>query len=235
MEQRIRTQLQELAEESYRAFASALIPEVGPMMGVRLPHLRALAKQIARGDWAAYLVSADGEWFEEVMLQGMVIGYIRADVEEVLQQVAAFVPRIDNWSVCDSFCSGLKITAAHRPRIWQFLKPYLRGAQEYELRFGVVMLLNYYVDEEYIEQVLAQLDQIRHDGYYVKMAVAWAVSVCFARLPERTMVYLQHCSLDQATYSKALQKIVESRRVSANDKEAIRAMRSAARSLGSAC
>lgn len=225
MDTPIRARLLELADRDYQAFASALIPTISNVMGVRLPELRKLAKEIARGDWTTYLDHAQDDWFEEVMLQGMVIGCLRTDVDEVLRRTASFVPKIDNWSVCDSFCSGLKLAAAHRPKVWDFLQPYLQSDREYDIRFAVVMLLNYYADAEYIEAALAQLDRIRHESYYVKMAVAWAISVFFVKLPEPTLAYLQNNSLDKETFNKALQKITESLRVDPETKQLIRGMK----------
>lgn len=225
MEQSIRNQLLALADEEYQKFSSGLIPNAHNILGVRLPQLRSIAKDIAKHDWATYLDSAHDDYFEEVMLQGMVIGYIKADIEEVLSRAEAFIPKINNWSVCDSFCITLKCAKKYPDQVWEFLQPYLQSDKEYDIRFAVVMLLNYYVDEAYIHAVLEKLDQIQHDGYYVKMAVAWAISICFIKYPEITMPYLQHNHLDKDTYNKALQKIVESNRISPEMKQTIRSMK----------
>ncbi|GGG13351.1 DNA alkylation repair protein [Paenibacillus aceti] len=221
----IKEQILELAEEDYRKFNAKLIPNIDNIVGVRLPALRKIAKRITRTDWRAYLAETEDDYFEETMLQGMVIGYAAKDIDEMLKYTAQFVPKINNWSVCDSFCVGLKLTKSHLDEVWTFLQPYLHSDQEYELRFGVVMLLEYYVLEEYIDRVLQILDGIRHEGYYVKMAVAWAISICFIKLPEPTMAYLQHSSLDLFTYNKALQKITESYRIAPATKQIIRGMK----------
>lgn len=221
----IRKQLMEMADEEYRKFSSSLIPNVDNILGVRLPELRKLAKNIAKGDWRTYLAQADNRYFEETMLQGLVIGYAKTDIEERLRYVADFVPRIDNWSVCDSFCTGLKFTKNHRSLMWDFLQPYLSSDKEYEIRFGVVMLLLYFVEDEYIERVLQWMDRIRHEGYYVKMAVAWAISVCYVKYPEPTMAFLKNNTLDDFTYNKALQKIIESLRVDSGTKHVLRSMK----------
>jgi len=215
----------EMADEEYRKFSSSLIPNVDNILGVRLPELRKLAKNIAKGDWRTYLAQADNRYFEETMLQGLVIGYAKTDIEERLRYVADFVPRIDNWSVCDSFCTGLKFTKNHRSLMWDFLQPYLSSDKEYEIRFGVVMLLLYFVEDEYIERVLQWMDRIRHEGYYVKMAVAWAISVCYVKYPEPTMAFLKNNTLDDFTYNKALQKIIESLRVDSETKHVLRSMK----------
>lgn len=225
MEKTIKEQIMELAEEEYRLFNSKLIPNIDNITGVRLPALRKIAQRIARSDWRSYLAEAEDDYFEETMLQGMVIGYAVKDIDEMLEYTARFVPKINNWSVCDSFCGGLKHTRSHLDKVWDFLQPYLQSDQEYDLRFGAVMLLEYYVLEDYIDRVLQILDGIRHEGYYVKMAVAWAVSICYIKLPEPTLAYLQHSTLDLFTYNKALQKITESYRVDQATKQMIRSMK----------
>lgn len=227
MEKTIREQLFELIDSDYQKFSAALLPNISNVLGVRLPELRKIAKVIAKGDWRSYLETAPSEYFEEVMLQGMVIGYVKADIEESHSYVADFVPKIDNWSVCDSFCLGLKFTKENKERVWEFLQPYLSSKEEYEIRFGVVMLLNFYIQEAYIGRVLNLLDNAKHEGYYVKMAVAWAVSMCYVKLPEPTMVYLKHNTLDDFTFNKALQKITESYRVDNATKSLIRSMKRA--------
>ena len=225
MNNSIKEQLIQMADQDYKKFASALIPNIDNMLGVRLPKLRKLAQQLAKQDWRSYLAKADNEYFEEVMLQGMVIGYLKADIEEVLEAAADFVPKINNWSVCDSFCAGLKMTKANKEHVWEFLLPYFASDQEYDLRFGIVMLLNYYIEADYIERVLRLIDEVDHKGYYVKMAAAWALSICYIKLPEPTMHYLQSSKLDDFTYNKALQKITESLQIDKETKQLIRSMK----------
>jgi 3-methyladenine DNA glycosylase AlkD len=221
----IKEQLTELADEKYRVFTSALTPGRDHILGVRLPLLRKLAARIAKGDWQDYLKNAEDDTLEEVMLQGMVIGNIKEDIETVLKLCEKFIPKIDCWSICDSFCGGLKITGKHRERVWNFLQPYLNSEREYEIRFGVVMLLGYYVLPEYCAPAFECFNKTRHDGYYVKMAVAWAVSIYFIKYPEDTLGFLRENDLDDFTYNKALQKITESRRVDEDTRIMIRGMK----------
>lgn len=226
MKHTIRKQIFELIDTDYQKFSAALIPNINNVLGVRLPELRKIAKKIAKGDWRTYLETAEDEYFEEIMLQGMVIGYVKTDIEEILSYVAAFVPKIDNWSVCDSFCTGLKFTKDNKERVWAFLQPYLSSEKEYDIRFGVVMLLDFYIESAYIDRVLTLIDDVKHEGYYAKMAVAWAISTCFVKHPDQTMEFLKNNhSLDNFTYHKALQKITESHRVKQETKRLIRSMK----------
>ena len=224
-ENNMREQLESMAEEKYRLFAASLLPPKTKMLGIRLPKLRALAKQMAkqqRFDWQA----PQDAFMEEKMLEGMIIGYADLSFEERCRRVKRFVPKIDNWSVCDSVCVSLKSWVKQdKAKVWKLLEPFLQSDKTYQLRFAVVMMLDFFVDDEYLPQVLARLDAVKHNDYYVKMAVAWAVSVCFAKYPAETMQYLLSCSLDDDTFNKALQKIVESYRVAPELKLKIKAMK----------
>ena len=199
------------------------------VLGIRVPDLRKLAARIAKDGWEAYLDTADTYYMEERMLQGMVLGCIRpdADVEVYLHRVTQFVWNINSWSVCDTFKfgGGKKFIEANKDRLWEYLKTWMHAEGEYEIRFGVVMAMQYFIDEEHIEELFSLYNAIRHEGYYVRMGVAWALSVCFVRFPERTLAYLKQNTLDNFTYNKALQKIIESYRVDAGTKDVIRAMK----------
>ncbi|SOC36064.1 DNA alkylation repair protein [Ureibacillus acetophenoni] len=225
METIIRNQLLEHVDEKYQEFQSKLIPDTTNLLGVRLPVLRKIAKEIAKGEWEQFLVHDPEDYFEEVMLKGLVIGYLKVNLEEKLEWVEWFVPKISNWSICDSFCSGIKVTEKDRKIVWDFLMPYLNSSDEYEVRFGIVMLLNYFIEKEYIVMILTLFNFIKHEGYYVKMALAWAISVCFIHYPQRTIEFLNNNDLDDFTYNKSIQKIIESSRIDQETKDELRNMK----------
>lgn len=221
----IKEKLFELADEEYKKFQGLLCPGTNNIIGIRVPILRNLAREIAKEDWREYLQNAKDDYYEEVMLQGMVIGLAKMEFEERIKYVKGFIPKIDNWAVCDVTCAGFKFTKKNMKEVWKFLKPYLTSNKEFEIRFAVVMLLGFYIVEKYISDVLEILNNIHHDGYYVKMAVAWAISVCYIKFPEETLKLLEKNNLDTFTYNKALQKIIESYRVSKEAKDKIRKMK----------
>ncbi|OOM16055.1 DNA alkylation repair protein [Clostridium saccharobutylicum] len=225
MNKTIKEKIFELSDSEFQKFQRKLCPNINNIVGVRLPLLRKLAKEISKDDWRNFLRTCPTDYFEEIMLQGLVIGYAKADIEEIINHITNFVPKIDNWAVCDSFCTSLKFTKSNMNRVFEFLKTYLESKKEFELRFGIVMLLDFYIVDQYIDQVLILLNEIKHDGYYVKMAVAWALSICYIKYPGRTMIYLKNNNLDDFTYNKALQKITESFRVSKETKSIIRSMK----------
>lgn len=215
----IKNQLLNSVELSYQKFSNRLLPGVTNLLGVRLPIIRKMAKELSKGDWKEYLEKAVDDSFEEVMLQGMVIGYVKADLEELLPYIEQFIPKISNWSICDSFCSSLKITKKYPKEMWDFLQKYFEAEEVYFVRFGIVMLIFYYMDIKYIDRIFHLLNYVKIDDYYVKMAVAWAICTAYLTFPEKTIYYLENNMLDDITYNQALQKIIESSQVKKEEKE----------------
>ena len=225
----MREKLFEKTDSGYKAFNDKLVPGTGDTIGVRVPEVRALAKVIAKGDFRRFLeemeaAEPEGFYQEELMIQGMVIGYAEMPLEERFYHLDQYVPRINSWAVCDCGNSTLKFLKKEQTQGFSYVCKYLDSDKEYELRFAVVTLMEYFITETYIDRLFSIFSQIRHDGYYVKMAVAWAVSVCYVKFPEKTLNLLKKQSLedgglDNWTHNKAIQKIRESRRVSAEDKE----------------
>ena len=221
----IRNFLEEQSESKYKDFTSGLIPGTDVILGVRIPKIRALAKHIAKEDFRTYLKNASDASYEEIILQGFVIGYAKADIEEILSYAADFIPKIHDWSVNDGFCSTFKIAAKNRERVWDFLMQYRESENEFEQRVVAVMLMNYFLTEEYMERVLEVWDSLKHPGYYCKMGVAWGIATAYAKFPKETHAYLLDNHLDDFTYNKAIQKMIESYRVSPEDKEVLRKMK----------
>lgn len=216
MIQEVRNKLISLSDEKYKIFSSSLIPNIDNLLGVRLPILRKLAKEIAHGDWEEFL-NAECQYMEETMLQGMVIG-----LKGNLHHVESFVPKIDNWSVCDSFCCSLKFTKYNQSEVWEFIQKYLNSNKEYYIRFGAVMILNYFVEEKYLEKIFEYINRFSNKEYYAQMAVAWLVSVCFIKFPDKTFDFLKHTILDDSTYNKSIQKITESLKIDKITKQKIK-------------
>lgn len=224
MTDEIRNKLYELSEEKYREFNQKLLPGVEHVLGVRLPILRKLAKEIAKDDFRVYLAEAQAQItrdsiHEEIMVQGLVIGYAKMEQEEYRKCLDEFVPKITNWSVCDSCVTGFKFMRKDPDYWFDYLKTYRDSKEEFEIRFMVVAMMNHFVDEEHIEEILSICNEIRHEGYYAKMAVAWALQVCYVKFPKKTRKLLENNSMDDFTHNKAIQKIRESYQVSREEKE----------------
>lgn len=221
----IREFLSEHAQKDYQEFNAGLVPGGKTMLGVRVPVIRKLAGRIAKEDWRGYLKSASDELFEEVMLQGLVIGYAKADIEDILPYAADFIPKIQDWAVNDCFCSTFKTAQKNRARVWEFLMRYKDVPEEFPQRVVAVMLMDHFLVEEYIDRVLAVWDSLKHEGYYRQMGVAWGIATAYAKFPEQTHAFLLDNHLDDFTYNKAIQKMTESYRITPEQKKSLRAMK----------
>ena len=226
MKQKIKDKLFELSDQKYKEFHSGLCPGIDNIIWVRVPVLRNYAKELAKKyNIEELLQEINNQYYEEVMLQGMLIGLEKQDFNTLQKQIRQFVPKIDNWAICDVFCAGLKQTKKHKKEMWNFLQKYLKSNKEFEIRFGIVMILDYYIEEEYLEKIFAIFDDITSDAYYVQMAVAWAISICLIRFYNETIKYLRIAKLDKFTYNKALQKAIESYRITKEQKDELKNMK----------
>lgn len=218
----IREQLFKKQDLKYKEFHSSLCPNVEKIIGVRVPELRNIAKEIAKEDYDKFLEQSKDEYYEELVLQGLVIGYAKISIQETFKYLKKFVPKINSWAVCDTTCSNLKITKKYMNEMWRFLEQYINSRNEYEIRFALVMYLNYYLTDDYIDEILQKIDKINNDKYYVQMAIAWLISFAYIKQKEKTEKYLQKNNLDKFTLNKSIQKICESYRVSEEDKARLR-------------
>lgn len=222
---KIREQILQEADEKYQKFSSALLPGVNNVVGVRLPVLRKISREIYKSDWQTYLKNNDCRFMEETMLKGMVIGLIKDEPEKILDYIEKFVPEINNWSVCDSFCCGLKFIKNNKELVWNFIQKYLNSEKEFEIRFGIVVLLNYYIEENYIDRVLEKLETVKTTDYYAQMAAAWAISICYIKFEAKTLDFLKKSSIDTTVFNKSIQKIIESNRISKETKIMLKAIK----------
>ncbi len=246
----IRKKLENMAEEGYQKFSSSLIPGVQGMLGIRLPQLRKFAKEIAKSDWRKASEEED-YYFEERMLRGMVLSYASKDMEEMLPYIEAFIPLVDNWSICDSVFMGMEIFQKDRERAWKFIEPYLQSDKEFEIRVALIIMMQHLlkcdkngkkiarlrtvdvadmenVSEEaglYVERVLEAVDQVDTIDYYASMAASWLIAEAFCCYPYHTHEYMNNCNLDDRTYNKGIQKIVESRIPTDEVKDLLRTMK----------
>ena len=226
MKEKIKQDLYNLADEKYQKFHSSLCPGINNIIGIRVPVLRKYAKELIKEySISEILKDIDDELYEEIMLQAMVIGLSKERFEGKKGYIEEFIPKIDNWAICDVFCAGLKPKKTELSLVWKFIKNYLKSKKEYELRFSIVMMLDYFIIDEYIGSVIEEIDKIKADKYYVQMAIAWCLSICYIKYPKETMRYLKNNNLDDFTYNKAIQKIRESYRVSKEEKEILNKMK----------
>ncbi|MBP5233809.1 MAG: DNA alkylation repair protein, partial [Planctomycetes bacterium] len=217
-----------MADPRYREFHRRITPGIHDFLGVRVPGVRALAKEILRrGGQAAtaFLERRDFSTYESTMLYGLVAAGRRAPFAEKRASVREYVRHIDNWALCDVFCAALKDARREPGAVWEFLRPYAASRQEFPARFALVMYLDYFLDDPgRRDAALAAFARPIATGYNVKMAAAWGLSAAFVKCRAAALAVLRAPALDPAVRALALQKIRDSRRVPAADKAALRTL-----------
>lgn len=197
------------ADASLAAFNSKLLPECNrPIWGVRVPLLRKLAKEWIQQK--ATIPPMQGS-HEEALLQAYLIGMSKIPFSELLRRIQVFLPEVDNWAICDGFCTVLTAFKRYESEGYDFLLPYCASKKPFEQRFAIVMLLTHYIRSSYIERLLQIFTHIEPQNHYVKMAVAWALASCYVRYPERVEDALRHARIHPEVRQIAIQKILDSK------------------------
>ena len=217
--------LYEMQDLKYKEFDSSLCPNVDNIIGVQVPKLRAIAKQLVKEDKKEYLELENIEYYEEKVIQGLMIGMSNLTIEDTKKYLEKFIPKIDSWAVCDIVCSSLKLSKKYQKEMWEFLDNYIKSDKEFEIRFAVVMYLDHFLNDEYIDRVIKSISKIKSDKYYVQMAIAWLLAESYIKQKEKTTEYLKNNKLDNFTHNKAIQKIIDSYRVSEQEKEFVRTLK----------
>lgn len=213
--------LKTISEKNYQKFHQKLLKnEKIKVLGVRTPKLKEIARQISKTDYLKFIKYNTHTYYEENIIHGLLLGIIKDD--NILNLIDDFIPYIDNWATCDITCANLKIFK--KININQ-TKKYLKSSNPWEIRFGLVILLDHYIEKENINYIFITCNIVKNDHYYVKMAIAWLLSICYIKYPEITLKYLKNVDLDNFTYNKTISKICESLRVSKETKEKLKKLK----------
>lgn len=221
--------LQELQDEEYRAFHARLMPEIAyeRIIGVRTPQLRAYAKQIARESCVQeFLQELPHYYYEENNLHGALLNLRykkEAELGELLEQLERFLPYVDNWATCDMLSP--KLFKKNLPLVYEKIKEWIKSEDTYSIRFGIVTLLGYYLDDVFEPEMLELVAGVKSEEYYVKMAVAWYFSIALVKQYDVTISYFEKPRLEAWTHNKAIQKAIESRRMNETTKDYLRTLK----------
>lgn len=208
-----------LEEIKYKKFMSIALVEEKNLIGIRTPKLKEIAKEISKGEWREFIKYSHNDYYEEGVIKGLVLGFIKCDYKIRKDYLDSFIDEIDNWAVCDIVVGNLKFLKKEKELYYNFVKGCVFSDEAWRIRFGLVTLLGYYLEERYIDEIFSLCSSVTNKEYYVKMAQAWLISIMFIKFREKTLEYLKENSLDTWTHNKAIQKIRESTRVSKEDKE----------------
>ena len=205
-----------LGETKYGEFSSKLTPTKYELIGIRIPNLRQIAKNITKGDYQSFLEHSQDKYFEEVLIEGLVIASIK-DEEVFIDYFNQYIKKIDNWAINDVFCNS--IVLFKKDKYFKLCLKLALSDSEFISRVGLISILSHYVNDNNINSIFYILDHLNSDAYYTKMAAAWLLCDCYIKHPIKTNEYLKISKLNNWTYNKAIQKMKESYRVSKEDKE----------------
>ena len=214
----IKNELFKMQDIDYRDFNSKLIPTVDKSLfiGVRTPELRKYAKQLAkREDIEEFLHSLPHKYFDENQLHAFIVSEIK-DFKSCVDKVNEFLPYIDNWATCDQLSP--KVFKKHHKELIAYIKEWLESDKVYTLRFGIGMLMEHFLDEDFDIIYPETVSNIRSDEYYVNMMIAWYFATALAKRYESVLTFIENRSLEIWTHNKAIQKAVESYRISTDRK-----------------
>lgn len=221
----IEKRLFELVDEKYRDFNMKLIPSAdkNTAIGVRTPDLRNIAKEFfVRDDINDFLDELPHEYYEEMNLHGFFIERLK-DYDEIIRRIDEWLPYVDNWATCDLVSP--KLFKKHTDRLIHEIERWIKSEKTYTIRFGVEMLMSFYLDDKFKKEYLDIVSAIRSDEYYVNMMTAWFFATALAKQRDAAMPYIEKHKLDKWTHNKAIQKSVESNRISQEDKDYLRTLK----------
>lgn len=224
--EKIQQRLFELQDLKFRDFNAKLIPNIDKekVIGVRTPDMRKLAKELIKsGEWKEFILELPHQYQEENCIHGYILGGIKEDYDQVMAYLEEFLPYVNNWAVCDVISP--KIFKKHPREVYEKIKGWVKSEHEYTVRFGVVSLLQFFLDEEFLPEMLQLVADIHREEYYINMAIAWYISFALIKQYETTLPLMEGKTLDPWIQNKSIQKAIESYRISDERKDYLRTMK----------
>ncbi|MBQ7275461.1 MAG: DNA alkylation repair protein [Clostridiales bacterium] len=217
--------LMELQDTGYRDMQKKIIPTVDPdsIIGVRTPALRALAKEMLKsGDYKSFLNELPHKYFEENQLHAFILSGMK-DFDECMDELEKFLPFVDNWATCDQMSP--KIFKKHKDELLKHIKVWIKSDKTYTVRFGVGMLMEHFLDDDFDLKYPEMAARIRSDEYYVNMMIAWYFATALAKQYESIIPFIEQKRLAPWTHNKAIQKSVESYRITDEQKAYLKSLK----------
>lgn len=221
----IRKTLFELQDLDYRQFHSSLIPNLNQntFIGVRTPELRKFAKHLANDkDTSVFLNDLPHKYYEENQLHAFIIS-LGKDFDETVSKVDAFLPYVDNWATCDQMSPT--VFKKHKKELLPYINKWLNSKRTYTVRFGIGMLMTHFLDDDFDLEYPVTVAEIKSDEYYVKMMIAWYFATALAKQYDAVIPFIENGKLEKWTHNKSIQKSIESRRISQEQKEYLKTLK----------
>ena len=223
--QELESALFSMADEKYRDFQSRLMPTVPKqkIIGIRTPLLRKFAKDFSKmPESKIFLSSLPHEYYEEDNLHAFLLEKIE-DFNECADSVTKFLPFIDNWATCDSLSP--KIFKKHKAELLCYIKTWLSSEDTYSVRFGIKMLMEHFLDEDFQTEYAETVAKIESEEYYIRMMQSWYFATALAKQYEYVLPFIESRKLGTWVHNKAIQKSVESFRITPEQKEYLRTLK----------
>ena len=221
----ITSQLLKMQDKEYSAFQARIIPSVEKekILGIRTPQLRTLAKSLAKEeDTETFLQSLPHKYFEENQLHAFLLS-LEKDFNKCISQIENFLPHIDNWATCDQLSP--KSFKKEKEKLLPYIKTWIKSEKTYTVRFAIGMLMQYFLDENFCDQYASMVAKIKSDEYYVNMMRAWYFATALAKQYDLVLPYIQQKKLDAWTHNKAIQKSIESYRITDEQKSYLKTLK----------
>lgn len=218
-------ELFKLSDKNYAEFHSKLIPNVPrkTILGVRVPKMRKLAKKYFKNEeYKLFLNDLPHKYYDENLLHGMLTSEIR-DYNECIKELDKFLPYVDNWAVCDTISP--KVFKNNKEKLIEKIKLWISSEKVYTCRFGILMLMKHFLDDDFKLEYLEIPANIHSDEYYIKMMTAWFFATALSKHWNETIVYLESNKLDVWTHNKTIQKARESYRIAPSQKEYLKSLK----------
>lgn len=222
----IKEKLNKLKDEKYREFSAKLIPniDISKIMGVKLPVIRELAKEIKGEDYIdSFLEELPHDYQEEYILHSLLLCSKYKDIDVLLEKIDGLLEYADNWVITDTISP--KLFKKYPDKAYYYITKWIKSNKTYKVRFGVVSLLQFYLDDNYDRKIFKLVKSVKNDDYYVKMAVAWFYSFALIKQYDDTIKIFEKKELDKWIHNKSIQKAIESYRVSDERKEYLRSLK----------
>lgn len=203
-----------IKDETYSKFHFKLLKnDKIKVIGIRVPLLKEMAKKISKTNYSEFIKLNKHRYYEEILLHGLVITYLKINFINSIELFENYIKYINNWASCDTVVANYKSFKKNLDLGLTYINKYLNSKNPWIIRVGLVLLLEYYINDEYIDIVLKLANNVKNEDYYVKMANAWLISTCLIKYYDKTLNFLKSTKIDSWTYNKTLQKAIESYRI----------------------
>lgn len=220
----IKDELFKLQDTKYRDFQAKLIPTVksDTVIGIRTPELRSLAKKIVKEDYASFINELPHKYFDENQLHAFILSELK-DYDECINYINKFLPYVDNWATCDQMSP--KVFKKHKKELLEHIKVWIKSKDTYTIRFGIGMLMQHYLDDDFKPEYIKWVSSIKSNEYYVNMMIAWYFATALTKQYEDAILYIENNKLDIWVHNKAIQKACESFRITVEHKDYLRTLK----------